>query len=165
MRGRLIFPFGIQLYLLDTSETAANPGYNSTFQEPELVATADGVGTIGRKEMDPIIVQGQFYTQDDFMLLQMAANGNLAQSDVRVVFHFKELEQEGLIEESTGLAKIKVGDRLGAVYDKRGTTLIQEVPNPPGLFVTQANPLFGLGSSRNLLAVYFKSRDQGKAGL
>lgn len=164
MRGRLIFPFGIQMYLLDIVSTASEPGYNSVFQEPELEPTDDGVGTIGRKEEMPIIIPGQFYTQDDFMHLQMAANGNLAQTDLRIVFHFKDLEREGLVEETTGLAKIKVGDRLGAVYDKRGEILIQEIKNPPGLFVTQADPLFGMGSSRNLLAVYFRSRDQGQAG-
>lgn len=165
MRGRLIFPFGIQLYLLDPVAIAVGPGYDPVFQEPTLVATDDGVGTIGRIESAPIMVPGQFYTQEDFMYLQMVANGNLAQADVRVVFHFKDLENLGLIEPATGTAQIKVGDRLGAVYDKKGVTMIQEIPNPPGLFVIQANPLFGLGSNRNLLAVHFKSRDQGKAGV
>lgn len=164
MRGRLIFPFGIQLYLLDPVAIAAGPGYDPVFQEPALVPTSDGVGAIGRVESDPIIVPGQFYTQEDFMYLQMVANGNLAQSDVRIVFHFKDLERLGLIEAVTGTAQIKVGDRLGAVYDKKGVTMIQEIPNPPGLFVIQANPLFGLDSGRNLLAVHFKSRDQGKTG-
>jgi hypothetical protein len=163
VRGRLIFPFGIELCLLDPVGTATDPGYNSTFQEPEIIPTEDGVGTIGRRELDPIIVPGQFYTQEDFMYLQMVANGNLAQADVRIVFHFRTLEDMGLIEESTGLAKIKVGDRINAVYDKKGVTLIQAIPTPPGLYVIQANPLFGLGSNRNLLAVHFKSRDQGKA--
>ena len=165
MRGRLIFPFGIQLCLLDPVATAAGPGYDSTFQEPEIVPTDDGVGVIGRVESDPIIVPGQFYTQEEFLYLQMMANGNAAQADVRIVFHFRDLEREGLVEETTGLAKIKVGDRISAVYDKKGVTLIQAIPTPPGLYVIQANPLFGLGSSRNLLACHFKSRDQGKASL
>lgn len=164
MRGRLIFPFGLQIYRLDTAGTALSPGYDSVFQEPALVSTADRVGTIGRQELDPIFIQGQFYTQDDFMLLQMVANGNLASNEVRVMLHFRDLEDAGLVEEATGLAQIKVGDRLGAVYDKDFETLVQAIPTPPGLYVTHANPLFGLDSTRNLLAVHFKSRDQGKVG-
>ena len=164
MRGRLIFPFGIEICRLDTSGIAAGPGYDSTFQEPELVPTDDGLGTVGRVELDPIIIQGQFYTQADFEFLVMAANGNLAQGDVRILFHFKDLEDAGLVEDATGTAMIKVGDRVSNIYDKTGTELIQAIPTPPGLYVTHANPHFGLGSQRNLLFVHLKSRDEGKGG-
>jgi len=51
---------------------------------------------------------------------------------------------------------------MEAVYDVQGVTLVQAIPNPPGLFVTEAEPSFGLGGSRNLLIVSFKGRDQGQ---
>jgi hypothetical protein len=162
VRGRLINPFGIELRRLDVTATASSPGYDPIFREPSLISSSDGLGSIGRREMSPIIVPGQFTTDNDFMLLQMLANGNAAKIDFRIVFHFADLEYAGLIEASTGLATIRVRDRLSAIYDVRTLELVQAIPNPPGVFVTEANPRFGLGASRNLLVVSFSSRDQGQ---
>ena len=106
MRGRLIFPFGIELYRIDTGAISDAPGYDLTFREPKLESTVDGVGTVGRKEMDPIIVPGQFSSKSEFMKLQMTNNGNLAESVYTVLFHFRDLENMGLIEETSGLALI-----------------------------------------------------------
>ena len=147
---------------LDTTGTDADPGYDPIFQEPKLVSSADGLGTIGRQELPAILILGQFFEESDFMRLHMAADGNLAKSDVRIVFHFQDLEDAGLIENATGTSQIRVGDRLSAVYSKDGETLIQSIPTPPGLYIVKAVPLFGLDSTRNLLEVHFASRDPGK---
>jgi hypothetical protein len=162
MRGRLINPFGVEIRRLDTVATSISPGYDPVFREPALVSTECGVGVVGRKEMDPIVVPGQFAIGSNFLLLQMLANGNAAKIDFKLVFHFADLEAYGLIEDGTGLAQIKVRDRLSAIYDVRTLELIQAIPNPPGVFVTEAEPHFGLGQSRNLLVVTFASRDQGQ---
>lgn len=163
MRGRLINPFGIEICRLDVAATTTSPGFDSVWREPVLISTADGKGTSGRKEMTAIQVPGQFAIGSDFLALQMAANGNLAKTDFKVIFHFADLEDLGLVESATGLALIRVGDRMSAVYSDDGLTLVQAIPNPPGVFVTEAEPRFGLGKSRNLLVVTFASRDQGQA--
>ena len=163
MRGRLINPFDIEICRLDTVAIAAAPGFDPIWREPTLVSTADGKGASGRKEMTSILVPGQFTTDSDFLALQMAANGNLGRIDFKIIFHFSDLEDLGLIEASTGLALIRAGDRMSAVYADDGLTLVQAIPNPPGVFVKQADPRFGLGKSRNLLIVSFASRDQGQA--
>jgi hypothetical protein len=41
--------------------------------------------------------------------------------------------------------------------------LVQQIPTPPGMYVVQAFPIFGLGGTRNLLEVSFESRDTGQA--
>jgi hypothetical protein len=162
MRGRLINPFGVQIYRLSPAEIAESPGYDSTFREPKLEVTADGLGRVGRKELDPVIVPGQFSVNTDFMKLLMSNAGNLAESMVRILFHFRDLENMGLVEASTGLAQIKPRDRLGGIYTLGDDpSLIQAIKNPPGLYVTEAAPHFGLGRSRNLLVVTFMSRDPG----
>ena len=165
MRGRLIFPFGIEIRRLDTAAITDSPGYDPTFREPKLESTRDGLGRVGRKEMDPIILPGQFTSKSEFMQLQMTNNGDLGESKYTVLFHFRDIENAGLIEADTGLALIRVGDRMSAIYawDVDGTpgALVQKIPNPPGLFVTGTDPRYGLGRSRTLLPVTFVSRDQG----
>jgi hypothetical protein len=165
MRGRLIYPFGIEICRLDGIETSAAPGYDPILREPRLVSSSDGLGTSGRKEMDPIILPGQFTFRDEFMRLLMTSNGNLAESSCQVLFMLSDLEDLGLVEPDTGLPLIRVGDRMSAVYElEYGTVgrLLQKIRNPPGLFVIEADALrMGMGGTRNLLPVKFASRDQG----
>lgn len=158
MRGRLIFPFGLEIYRRDRLAVSSA---DSTFREPALLPTSDGIGAVVRPEQEPCLVPGQFCDNGEFLRLQMAANGNLASSSFQVLLAFADLEALDLVDPTTGLSRIRVGDRLNAIYNGACTELIQKIPNPPGLFVTQAEPRFGLGGSRNLLVVTFESRDPG----
>ncbi len=170
-RGRLIFPFLIELAQLDIPGTLADPdgagartsGYDPIFREPVVLPSSDKIGTSARAEKTLIKVPGQFGSTDAFADLQEAATGNLSTIEFTILFHFRDLESLGLVETTTGNAKIKIGDRLNAVYDYKAGTLIQTVPNPPGAFVVKARPLFGLHMRRNLLEVHFRSRDPGSA--
>ena len=75
--------------------------------------------------------------------------------------HFIELERRLLVDEVSGDALIRPGDRLGGIYD-RANNLVQAIRTPPGLFVTEARPIgFGLHRiqpRRNLLLVTFQDR-------
>lgn len=159
MRGRLIFPFTIELAQLDLAATAA-AGYDPIYKETKLAASADRLGTSTRAET-LVQVPGQFSDHNQFLNAVAANTGNLAQVDLVVLFHFRDLERLALVEAETGLAKIKTGDRLNAIYDVKTGEVIQVLRNPPGAFVVAAKPLFGLGNKRNLLEVTFRSRDQG----
>jgi hypothetical protein len=159
MRGRLIFPFGIEIRRLDGKSTQTD----SLWREPKLVGTTNKIGKLGRKELDPVVIPGQFAVGSDFMALQMLANGNASKTDFKLIFHFADLEERGLVEEATGTSLIRVGDRLSAVYNIDDETLIQAVPDPPGAFIKEAEPRFGLGRQRNLLICTFVSRDQGQS--
>ena len=170
-RGRLIFAFLAQIHRLDTQATAvqdpdgAGPllgGYDSDFREPVLVDTNDdGIGERVRREHPALLLPCQV-EPEAFDALQMAPAGNTPRSLVRLVFHFAHLEREGLIDSATGDARLRVGDRLGAIYDAAGE-LVQRIRTPPGLFVTEARPIgFGLWRPRprrNLLLVSFDSRE------
>lgn len=160
-RGRLIFPFMMEVARLDLASTQ-NAGYDPEFLEPTILPTTDGLGASARAET-LVRLLGSFHSPQSLFQLQQALTGNLQKVDVLVLFHFAELERVGLVEQGTGMALIKVGDRLNAIYDKRSGTLVQQVPNPPGAFVTKASPIFGLNSFRNLLEVTFTSRDQGSS--
>ena len=167
-RGRLIFPFLVEIAQLDTTGTNADPdaggpltsGYDPDFREARILPTSDRVGASARKEKTAIKVAGQFGSTDAFLKLQMLATGNTGSTGFVVLFHFADLEAAGLVD-AAGNATIKVGDRMVAVYRYDDGALIQKIKTSPGAYVTEAAPIFGLNSERNLLQVTFKSRDQG----
>ena len=171
MRGRLIFPFLAELHRLDTKAFAledpdgAGPlagGFDPDFKEPVLVDTNDdGIGERIRKEHAPVRIPCQV-EPDAFEALQEYASGNSPRSRIRLVFHFADLEKLGLVDSGSGDALVRVGDRLGAIFDLGGA-LVQAVRTPPGLFVTEAKPM-GFGffmprPRRNLLLVTFDDRE------
>ena len=168
-RGRLIYPFLIEIAQLDLSATNADPdgagpltsGYDPDFREVRVLPTSDKLGAGARVEASLIKVPGQFGNPQTFAALMEVQTGNLAQVEFQILFHFRTLENMGLIEASTGTATIKVGDRLNAIYQVCDGSLIQLIRNPPGAYCTKASPLFGLHNRRNLLETVWKSRDPG----
>ncbi len=168
-RGRLIFPFLCEIASLDLVATAADPdgagpltsGYDPIFRETVILPSVDRIGTSGRVEAATYKIPGQFSEGTNaFLQLMMAPTGNLSTIEFSLVFFFPDLERAGLVEASTGLAKIKVGDRLVAIYDKFGN-LSHKVPKVPGAYVSKAEPHFGLNGGKNLLMVTFRGRDPG----
>ena len=173
MRGRLIFRFLAEVHRLDTASTSTvdpdgtgplSSGYDPDFKETVLVdSDDDGIGERVREEHPPIRVPCQVDTKA-FEELQMMASGNSPKSRIDLVFHFKDLERLALVDNATGDALLRPGDRLGAIYDLCGD-LVQEVRTPPGLYITESKPIgFGLNlskPSRNLLMVTFEDRPTG----
>lgn len=162
IRGRLIFAFQAELHRLDARTMAeAPPGYDVDFKEPALLDTGDAIGTRVRPEHPPVRLPCQI-EPDTFEMLEMHAAGNSPRTQLRLVFHFSDLERAGLVDPTTGTARVQVGDRLGAIFDSQGV-LVQSIRTPPGLYVTEARPIgFGLfmpRPRRNLLLVTFAERD------
>ncbi len=167
MRGRLIFPFLAELHRLDTVAMATQtPGYDADFKEPALLDTdGDDAGEAYRREHAPVRVPCQV-EPETLEALRMTPSGNAPQSNLQVVFHFRDLERLGLVDVSTGEALIRVGDRLGGLFDTEGQ-LVWAVRTPPGLYVTEARHagfgLFRRRPRRNLLLVSFSDRPAGRS--
>lgn len=68
------------------------------------------------------------------------------------------------MDPATGDALLRVGDRLIAIRDLRTGELVQAVRTPPGLYLTEPQPQFGLGGRRNLLLATFGERAVGPQG-
>ena len=167
MRGRLINPFLAELARLDTVATAADPdgpgpltsGYDPDFKETVVLPSPGNA----RREQPPIRLPCQVEI-GTFEALQQLASGTSPNSKVTLVFHFRDLEQLGLVDPGTGDALLRVNDRLVAIRDLAGN-LVQAVRTPPGLYATEVQPQsFGLGLCRNLLLVTFDERELGVRG-
>jgi hypothetical protein len=171
MRGTLINAFAAEICQLDVIATAADPdgagpltsGYDADFQETVLLPTANGRGVDARRERPPIRIPCQVEVQA-FGELQEMLTGNSPRAQVVLVFHFQDLERLSLVDATTGDALLRVGDRLVAIRDHRTGALIQAIRTPPGLYLTEAQPQFGLGRQRNLLLVTFTERAVGTRG-
>lgn len=169
MRGRLINPFVAEIARLDTSSTDDDPdgtgtltsGYDDDFREPVRYSDGSAAGVDARQEHPHIYVPCQV-EPDVFDRLTMLLSGDAPNTLIRLVFHFVDLEQLGLVDSTTGQALIRKNDRLVAIRECTGA-LVQTVPDPPGLYATEPQPRgFGLsGGKRNLLLVTFEDREQG----
>lgn len=161
-RGRLIFKFMCEIAPIDIGASAVSNGYDSEFRERKIVPTADRIGNTKRVEGPMYRIPAQFGSTDQFRRLQMMATGNADSNGFTILFHFKDLEQLGLVESFTQNSLLKVGDRLNAIYDYRTGVLVQQLPMSCAVYVTEAQPIFGMGGTRNLLACTFKDREPGQ---
>lgn len=168
-RGRLIFPFLVELGLLDTDGTRADPdgagalqsGYDDVFREPVVVPPSSGSvrGTVRRVEVVRTFLA---QIEDDASdVVEMSASGNNPTNTLGLVFHFADLEAAGAVEVVSGVAIIKApGARLISVSNPQSGALIQRYDMAPGYWATQAKSMgYGLGPERNLLLVVFQERD------
>lgn len=165
IRGRLIYRFLAELRRRSFGGAAfADPD----FKEPRLYdADDDGLDDRVRFELPAVNVPCQVEPKS-FEELRMLASGNSPRSSFELVFHFADLERLGLVDETTGDALIRPGDRLAAIRDLCGD-LVQLIRTQPGVYVTESRPIgFGLGMlrpRRNLLLVTFEDRQQGTGRL
>lgn len=162
MRGRLLNVFLAELAQLDTAATAAGPpGYDPIFREPKVSYDDAGTRSTGRREKALVRLPCQVET-GTFEALRMTPTGDAPRSQLTLVFHFRDLEQAGLVD-ADNRPTIRVNDRLNAIYDKAGAVVMQRFANPPGLFATEVTPSgFGFGGRVNLLVVRFGDRAQGR---
>lgn len=170
MRGRLVFPFLVELAQLDTAATEGDPdgagpltsGYDEDFREPVMVLAAPGdqTGASARVESGPI----QFRAQIEpamFERLEMLLGGESPDSRFAIVAHYRDLERLNLVDATTGKPLIRKNDRLVRILNCDSGDLIEEIPDPPGLFVRQVQSRgFGPGRTRNLLLIEFEEREQ-----
>jgi hypothetical protein len=156
-RGRLLFPLIAELARLDTNTIATNGAYDPQFKTYKPDAT-----TPGRKELPSIFIRAQV-EMGRWEGQQQMQSGNVPDSRLTLVFHFRDLERAGLTDPNTGDALIRVNDRLVTLKSRNGLILEQTVRVPSGgLYATEVQPAgLGLGGRRNLLVATFDKRPQG----
>ena len=175
-RGRLLRPVLVEIAQLDTLATAqdqpddnaaggVSSGYHANFREPRLLPsttpaqTGSPRGESARKET--ILRCLAQWEVENFDFQQQWASGNSPGHRTGLVFHYRDLEKRDLLDED-GNAKIHVNDRLSGIFHAKSGDLIQEIRNPPGLYITQLEPgSMGLrGAKRNVLFATLEDREQ-----
>ena len=164
-RGRLLSTFFAELRPLDTSATAAvtatgvTSGYDPDYRESVHVDDGTWQGADAKRYGTSIRVRCQVEDKI-FEQLDPMINGYEHQHEIDLIFHFRDLERAGLVDTSSGEAKVPVNTLLTAVYDRSGR-IAQAMPTP-GIFATESRPIsWGMGRSLNLLLVSFKCREAG----
>ncbi len=145
-RGCLIQPFLAEMHRLDLAAMAAAGRLDEDYREVKGE----------RIEMDPVLIPAQI-EPDSFQRQMRRELGDVKAGVFGLTFHFADLEELGLVDAGTGIALIHPNDRMGAIHEMDGT-LVQQFPDPPGMYVEEATPSFGIGRKRNLLIVRLMSR-------
>lgn len=167
-RGRLINPFMAVIARFDRNATRDQPpdddgvlpsGFDDVFREPLVVTQDDGTRDEARRER---LIYVPCQVEDHaFQTQRMTEAGNNPDSRLVLVFHFRDLERLSLVNRETGIARITPNDRLVEIRSYCCRHLIQKIPDPPGLYATQALPTaFSLARARNLLVVTFQERER-----
>lgn len=168
MRGRLHHPFFaeiVQLSAIRTREDADGPGpalasgYDDDFDEVIVLTDAGGERVSGRDEESPVFLPCNVEVTS-FQALSQLASGNAPDSKIQLVFHRKDLEEQRLIDCDTGECLVRVNDRLVSLRDDC-RRVVQVIRTPPGLYVTEVQPTFGIGRTPDLLLMSFQDRKQG----
>lgn len=135
MRGRLIQRFWCVLRRLDTQATSTVPsgGYDSEFGEPVMVDDGTQLGSSSRREEAAIRLQCQLNRDPRLGIDIMTRGGHQEDSKLEIVLFMEELETGGYLQ-SDGKPDIHAGDRIEAIEDLAGNTVVT-FDEPPGMFV------------------------------
>lgn len=140
-----------------TDGPAITSGYDDDFREIVVVSTPNRISE--RQEQDSIFIPSQ--VEDPvFDQLQQFSAGNLVDFKMTLVWARKDLECAGLLVPDTGECLVRSSDRLVSIRDKC-MNVVHAIRTPPGLYVVEVRPLFGLAQRKDLYLVTLDDREQG----
>lgn len=156
-RGRLIFPMYATIARLDAAATRApvapfSSGYDNTFRAPRTKTT--GGNTV--QYMAPIELPCQVETEyDPTEMLDVKNLGDEDTTEVKLCFHFQDLEDKGFVD-IKGKAIMPKGSRLLQVLDQH-SQLLDDYESMELVSMQSQPRSYGLsGGYRNLLLVSFR---------
>jgi hypothetical protein len=166
MRPRLHHPFFAEIAMLDAVGTRAEhgpaqiqSGFDDDFQEIFVVESTEGARQNERLEQPSLFIPSQI-EDPVFDILRQLATGAQLDTKLSLIWACKDLEALGLLVPETGEPVVRSSDRLVSIRDK-SMGVVQVVRTPPGLYVTEVRPLWGLAQRRDLFIVSFEDRKQG----
>lgn len=138
--------------------TGFSAGFDDDFQEIVVVSTPQGRKT-DRDELASVFIPSQI-EDPTFDVLRQLAGGAQLDTKLTVVWAMKDLLALGLVVPETGEPRVRQNDRLVSIRDKH-MNLVQAIRTPPGLYVLEVRPTWGVAQARDLFVVSFQDRQQG----
>lgn len=162
MRGRILQPYIVEIAQLDAQlSDQTYPGTDPVFREPRVgIDPNTNERVLGRKERIvrlPAQVETGNYGQ-----LVVLANGIAPKSALKLIFHYREFEERGMVDDQRRNTPIRVTDRLVSISNRETAQVLIAFPFPPGVFCTEASPEGLMGGRVNLLVCTFGDRAQGR---
>jgi hypothetical protein len=144
MTAPLVFPYVASFKVLDNTGQTQNEARREPVTRTELA--------------DAVELSAQV-RPDDLGTLAMWAAGRDLEQTVKVFAHRRDLARRSLMDATTGMPTTpKVGDRLEAVLDFAGDTVVT-VADPPGAYVEGVVPCsFGPGRINALYEIRLSPR-------
>ena len=165
-RGRLIHRFKVDIRRLDLVATGnvAGAGYDRDFREPKRVSSSTiPEGLPSRVEMTALLVPCQ-YERVRFRDPQRTPDGNNPQSMIEIIVHRRDLDRMGLMNDK-GVPTLRAMDRIDAVYEWDGTTVVQDFSSFP-TYIDKIEPDGATGARRgkqNLFVITVTNVQRGLA--
>lgn len=162
MRGRLINAYRVQVAQLDAQLSEQTlPGTNRVYREPNVGVDPNTHQRVtGRKERT-IWLPAQIET-GNYGQLVVLANGIAPKSALKIIFHYEDLEELGMVDDQRRNTPVRVTDRLVSIHSAEDDELLLAFPYPPGVFCTEASPEGLMGGRLNLLVTTWGDRAQGR---
>jgi hypothetical protein len=135
-------------------------GYDDDFGEIVVVSAPSGSRQSEKLEQPSMFIPSQIENPVFDILQQMSAGAQL-DTKLKLVWAYKDLVALDLMTES-GEPLVRTNDRLVSIRDRQ-MRLIETIRTPPGLYVTEVLPLFGIAQRRDLYIVSFEDRKQGSS--
>lgn len=165
MTPRILFPFWVEVAQLDAVATQNVQGYDTTFEEVRVLSTP--ARTSQRQEKPSVFIPSQIMAPSWEALQQMNA-GNIPLSVITLVWSERTLRRLGFIVPDwveapavAGECLIRVNDRVVSIRDKC-KKVVQAIRTPPGLYITEMRPIFGVAQQRDFFYVSLGDRQQGQ---
>lgn len=136
-------------------------GFDDDFKE--IVVVDQGSARVSeRQEQDPIFLPCQIHTTD-FDKLQQLSDGNSPKTRVDVLVARKDLVAAGKVDVATGEPLIRSSDRLVSIRDSL-LNVVHAIRTPPGLYVVEVKPQFGIARGGDFFVFTFADREQFARG-
>lgn len=168
LEGKLLFPLRARIARLDAESTFNADGFDPFMKQPKFAYTNAGTSAqqrvVATQYMAPILILAQI-ERGRWMPLAMGPGGDVPDAMLTLIMHARHLKAMGLIDPSNGEIRLKKGDKLLGLFEKKQVPQpipAQTISDIPGMYVEEIEARGeGLAGKRNLFKLTFNGKPQG----
>jgi|SRR3989339_529451 len=169
MKVKLVRPLIAEIAQLDSVATAAidpegpaSSGYDPDFKETVLAAREPDAMVVDQRQEKTLVQIPAQVEVGTFEQLKQSFSGALPNTQMVLVMDFEDLHRLELMDPESDETLLRSSDRITRILNGRGE-VIETFLNPPGMFIIELRPSYGLNNDRNILLAFCSEREQGIA--